>query len=78
MYRLFAAAQAMAFSVGCHARCSSLVVESNAFPFASTTALSAPDFHATHHTVTLTQKEQHWTNVRSKLKIIRLIVMKLT
>lgn len=43
MYRLFAAAQAMAFSVGCHARCSNLVVESN--PFASTTGLSAPAFH---------------------------------
>jgi hypothetical protein len=42
MYKLFAAAQAIEFSVGCHARCSNFVVKSKVFPFASTPGLSAP------------------------------------
>jgi hypothetical protein len=42
MYKLFAAAQAIEFSVGCHARCSNFVVKSKEFPFASTPGLSAP------------------------------------
>ena len=42
MYKLFAAAQAIEFSVGCHAKCSNFVVKSKEFPFASTPALSAP------------------------------------
>jgi len=42
MYKLLAAAQAIDFSLGCHARCSNLVVKSNEFPFASTPGLSAP------------------------------------
>lgn len=42
MYKLFAAAQAIEFSVGCHARWSNFVVESNEFPLASTPGLSAP------------------------------------
>jgi len=42
MYKLFAAAQAIEFSVGCHAKCSNFVVKSKEFPFASTLALSAP------------------------------------
>lgn len=42
MYKLFAAAQAIEFSAGCHARCSSLVVKSNGLPFASTPGLSDP------------------------------------
>ncbi|MFS7909508.1 hypothetical protein Hanom_Chr02g00095441 [Helianthus anomalus] len=36
MYKLFAAAQAIEFSVGCHARWSNFVVKSNEFPLAST------------------------------------------
>ena len=42
MYKLFAAAQAIEFSVGCHARCSNFVVKSKEFPFASTPEVSAP------------------------------------
>jgi len=42
MYKLFAAAHAIEFSVGCHAKCSNFVVKSKAFPFASTPVLSAP------------------------------------
>jgi len=42
MYKLFAAAQAIEFSVGCHAKCSNFVVKSKEFPFASTPVLSAP------------------------------------
>lgn len=42
MYKLFAAAQAIEFSVGCHAKWSSLEVKSNEFPLASTTGLSEP------------------------------------
>ena len=42
MYRLFAAAQAIEFSEGCHAKWSSFVVKSKEFPFASTPGLSAP------------------------------------
>lgn len=42
MYRLFAAAQAREFSVGCQARWSNFVDRSNAFPFASTAGLSGP------------------------------------
>ncbi|MFS7980907.1 hypothetical protein Hanom_Chr11g00976141 [Helianthus anomalus] len=40
MYKLLAAAQAIEFSLGCHARWSSFVVKSNEFPFASTPELS--------------------------------------
>ena len=36
MYKLFAAAQAIEFSVGCHAKCSNFVVKSKELPFAST------------------------------------------
>lgn len=43
MYKLFAAAQAIEFSVGCHARWSNFVVKSNEFPLASTPGLSAPE-----------------------------------
>lgn len=42
MYRLFAAAQAIEFSDGCHARWSNFVEKSKEFPFASTPGLSAP------------------------------------
>lgn len=42
MYKLFAAAQAIEFSDGCHARCNNFVVESMEFPFASTEGDSAP------------------------------------
>jgi len=42
MYKLFAAAQAIEFSVGCHAKCSNFVVKSNEFPLASTPGASAP------------------------------------
>lgn len=42
MYRLFAAAQAREFSVGCQAKWSNFVDKSNAFPFASTAGLSGP------------------------------------
>lgn len=42
MYKLLAAAHAIEFSDGCHARCSNFVVKSNEFPFASTPGLSAP------------------------------------
>ena len=42
MYKLFAAAQAIEFSVGCHARCSNFVVKSKEFPFASTPGFSGP------------------------------------
>jgi len=40
-YKLLAAAQAIEFSVGCHARCSNLVVWSKELPFSSTPGLSA-------------------------------------
>ncbi|MFS7968074.1 hypothetical protein Hanom_Chr09g00793281 [Helianthus anomalus] len=39
MYKLFAAAQATEFSVGCHARWSNFVMKSNEFPLASTSPL---------------------------------------
>lgn len=42
MYKLFAAAQAIEFSVGCQAKCSNFEVESNEFPLASTPEVSAP------------------------------------
>lgn len=42
MYKLFAAAQAIEFSDGCHARWSSFVVKSNELPLASAAGLSAP------------------------------------
>jgi len=42
MYKLFAAAQAIEFSDGCHAKCNNFVVKSNEFPFASTPGFSAP------------------------------------
>lgn len=42
MYKLFAAAQAIEFSVGCHARCSNFVVKSKEFPFVSTPGTSDP------------------------------------
>ena len=42
MYKLFAAAQAIEFSDGCHARWSSFVVKSKLFPFESTPGLSDP------------------------------------
>jgi len=42
MYNLFAAAQAIEFSDGCHAKCNNFFVKSNEFPFASTPAYSAP------------------------------------
>ena len=42
MYKLFAAAQAIEFSVGCHAKCSNFVVKSKEFPLASTPGASAP------------------------------------
>lgn len=42
MYKLLAAAHAIEFSVGCHARWSSLVVKSYAFPLTSAPGLSAP------------------------------------
>jgi len=42
MYRLFAAAQAIEFSEGCHARWSNFVVKSKEFPLASTVEVSAP------------------------------------
>jgi len=42
MYKLFAAAQAIEFSLGCHAKCSNFVVKSKEFPLASTPGVSAP------------------------------------
>jgi len=42
MYKLFAAAQAIEFSLGCHAKCSNFVVKSKEFPLASTPGASAP------------------------------------
>jgi hypothetical protein len=42
MYKLFAAAQAMEFSVGCHAKCNNFVEKSKEFPFGSTPGPSAP------------------------------------
>jgi len=42
MYKLFAAAQAIEFSVGCHAKCSNFVVKSKELPLASTPGASAP------------------------------------
>lgn len=42
MYKLLAAAHAIEFSVGCHARWSNLVVKSYEFPFTSGPGLSAP------------------------------------
>lgn len=42
MYKLFAAAHAIEFSLGCHARWSNLVVKSNELPLASIPGLSAP------------------------------------
>lgn len=44
MYKLLAAAQAIKFSVGCHARCSNLAVWSKVLPFPSHPGLSAPVF----------------------------------
>ena len=45
MYRLFAAAQAREFSVGCQAKWSNFVDKSNAFPLASTAGLSGPIYN---------------------------------
>lgn len=42
MYKLFAAAHAIEFSVGCQAKCSSLIVKSSEFSLASTPWFSAP------------------------------------
>jgi hypothetical protein len=42
MYKLLAAAHAIEFSVGCHARWSNLVVKSYEFPFTSAAGPSAP------------------------------------
>lgn len=42
MYKLFAAAQAIAFSDGCQAKWSNFVVKSKEFPFESTPGLSDP------------------------------------
>ena len=42
MYKLLAAAEAIKFSVGCHARGSNLVVWSKVLPFLSLPGVSAP------------------------------------
>lgn len=53
MYKLLAAAQAIEFSVGCHAKCSNFVVKSKQFPLASTPGLSAPVISFVHVNITI-------------------------